>query len=241
VGGMLLRLDDNTLLDASEQASGVARPWRELIVLAAACDTTVADLARLPVGERDRLLLELRARTFGDRLDCETSCPSCGAHLELALSAAELCESAAHPAAADFEVLVDGERLTQRLPDSSDIAASAQAPDRASAILFERCIERRQPDGAHPLGEGARDSIAARLADLDPMADVQLQLRCPVCDHAWDASFDPAGFLLREIDTYAAGLLDDVHLLGRAYGWREADILAMSPLRRRQYRERVLE
>jgi hypothetical protein len=238
---MLLRLDDSTLLDASERASGVARPWRELIVLAAACDTPVADLARLPIGQRDRLLLELRARIFGDRLDCETLCPSCGAHLELALSAAELCAPTAPASATDFEILVEGHQLTLRLPDSSDIAASATAPDRASAVLLERCIARPHADAASPLGPGARDAIAARLAALDPMADVQLDLRCPACDHTWDAAFDPAGFLLREIDAYAAGLLDDVHLLGRAYGWAEADILAMSPLRRRQYRDRVLE
>ena len=240
MNGMLLRLDDSALLDVSERASGVARPWRELIVLAAACGTPVADLATLPIGQRDRLLLELRARTFGDRLDCEASCPACGAHLELALSAAELCEPAAPAPATDFDVLVDGERITVRLPDSTDIAASAQEPDRAGAMLFDRCIAREQPDGAQPLGPWAREALAARLAALDPMADLQLDLRCPACDHTWQASFDPAGFLLREIEAYAAGLLDDVHLLGRAYGWRETDILAMSPMRRHQYRERVL-
>jgi hypothetical protein len=234
-------LDDAALLDASERASGVARPWRELVVLAAACGVPVEDLARLPIGHRDRLLLELRARTFGDRLDCEASCPSCGIHLELSLSAAELCGSAPLMAPEDFQVIVNGEQLTLRLPDSSDGAASAPAADGAEAVVLERCVLRPHGDNAQPLGPDAREAIAARMAALDPFADVQLDLQCPACGHAWASPFDPAAYLLREIDAYAARLLDEVHVLGQAYGWREADILALSAPRRRQYLERVLQ
>ena len=36
-------------------------------------------------------------------------------------------------------------------------------------------------------------------------------------------------------------LFDEVHALASCYGWREADILAMSGERRRQYLQRVMQ
>ena len=41
------------------------------------------------------------------------------------------------------------------------------------------------------------------------------------------------------MDARAQRLLMEVHLLARAYGWREADILGMSPARRNAYLQRV--
>ena len=42
-----------------------------------------------------------------------------------------------------------------------------------------------------------------------------------------------------ELATQAKRLLREVHFLARAYGWREADILAMSARRRQAYLEMV--
>ena len=45
-------------------------------------DWSYAELARLPIGRRDGLLLELRAATFGPRLTFVVACPRCGERLE---------------------------------------------------------------------------------------------------------------------------------------------------------------
>ena len=42
-----------------------------------------------------------------------------------------------------------------------------------------------------------------------------------------------ARFLLRRLDGQAGQLLREVHVLARAYGWREPDVLALTPRRRR--------
>src|SRR5215212_4725652 len=84
---------DATLLDVWDDTCALERPWRELAVLAAACGESPARLATLSIGERDRLLLAARARTFGRRMDCETSCAWCNARLELSLDAVELSVS----------------------------------------------------------------------------------------------------------------------------------------------------
>jgi hypothetical protein len=46
-------------------------------------------------------------------------------------------------------------------------------------------------------------------------------------------------FFWNEINTWAYRMLRDVHALATAYGWREADIVAMSPWRRQVYLDMV--
>jgi hypothetical protein len=48
-----------------------------------------------------------------------------------------------------------------------------------------------------------------------------------------------AAFVWEEIEACAARLLDDVHVLARAYGWSERAILALPEMRRAAYLERV--
>jgi hypothetical protein len=52
--------------------------------------------------------------------------------------------------------------------------------------------------------------------------------------------FDIVSFLWTEIAAEAKRLLREVHILASAYGWREADIFSLSPLRRQFYLEAVL-
>ena len=50
---------------------------------------------------------------------------------------------------------------------------------------------------------------------------------------------DPVAFLWAELDGWARRLAGEVHLLAAVYGWGEAEILAMSPPRRRLYLDGV--
>ena len=47
--------------------------------------------------------------------------------------------------------------------------------------------------------------------------------------------FDIVSFFWAEIDAWARRVLREVNVLARAYGWRESDILALSPVRRQIY------
>ena len=64
-------------------------------------------------------------------------------------------------------------------------------------------------------------------------------LNCPTCGNQWQLFFDIAAFLWLKIEMQARRLLREVHTLARAYGWREADILALSPWRRQAYLEMI--
>jgi hypothetical protein len=73
------------------------------------------------------------------------------------------------------------------------------------------------------------------MAELDPLADVQLALTCPECEAEELVTLDIARFFWNEVDAWAGGVLQQVHALAMAYHWRQDDILALSPRRRQIY------
>ena len=109
--------------------------------------------------------------------------------------------------------------------------------------LLERCLLAVRYQGTEQaidqLPTDVEQAVGARMAQADPQADVQLALSCPGCRHHWQAPFDIVSFFWNELHAWACRILRDVHTLASAYGWREADILAMSSWRRQVYLEMV--
>jgi len=225
-------LDDSRLFDTWDRAAALARPWRELSLLESASGIPLDELAHLTIGERDRLLLALRIGTFGNRLECETRCPSCDARLELAFDASSLMTPLQRVDEGDLEITVDDSVIRFRLPDSHDVAAALAGDDLATRVAT------MTPECSTSV---VRTRIAERIAELDPQADVSLDLGCGACGHRWQSMFDPAAFLFREVAAYVARLTTEVHLLARAYAWSEASILAMGATRRRRYLDLVMQ
>jgi hypothetical protein len=235
------------LLAVWESASARSAAERALSLIATAEPRTpVEELARLSVGQRDVRLFELRAATFGERLEIVGRCPECGSPFELEAQVCELLvdgrRDSAAPGEIDGEVEAEGLRVTFRLPDSIDLAVAARgaSPPR---VLFERCVVEASRDGAPvavaELPPAVVQAVGERMRALDPQAEVELALTCPSCGHRWSELFDIASYFWTEIEAMAVRLLQDVHVLARAYAWSEADILAMTPRRRRFYLDMV--
>src|SRR4051794_16249982 len=108
---------------------GQAQPplLKALALLAAAApDTPPEALARLPIGRRDALLLELRAAMFGPRLTGVTACCACHAPLDLTFDVADI---RVEPEGEPDELLsihTEGHEVAFRLPDSLDLLAISQ-------------------------------------------------------------------------------------------------------------------
>jgi hypothetical protein len=215
------------LLDRALTLLGAADPGR-----------TRAELAALGIGERDRLLLDLRERTFGPTLDCVAACGACGGSVEFRFSVAEARLPFA-PRAATFSVESDGASRCFRLPTSADLAAVAGRTDREAAAraLLGRCLV--EPGPGDRLTPDLARRAAERMSQLDPQAEVRLDLSCPSCGHRWEAVFDVAAWLWKELDARARRLLGEVHSLARAYGWTEAEILSLGEARRQAYLELI--
>lgn len=224
------------LLDAWEDASALAPPAAALRLLAAACPHVPPDaLATLPIGRRNQLLLHLRGVLFGDDMALVATCPACGERLETGVALAALCAAPTVDGTV-HEVVVDARRFRFRPPGTADLDGLPAAPAAAARALLARCLMDADTD-ATTLSDRDVDAIAAAMAAADPLADPQLGLCCPACGHGWDAGLDVAASLLQEIHAWAQRTLGEVDALARSYGWREPDILALSPARRRLYLE----
>lgn len=232
------------LLSLVERWEGEPPARRALALLALAGELPPDDLAELPVGRRDAELLRLRERLFGPRVVGTAACPACGERVELDFAVGEV-RVADPPPVRPVAVEVDGFSLLARLPTGGDLAEAAGAPGVGGArrALLERCVvevhEHGEPRAAAELPDAVVRALGAGLAEADPQAEVRLALACPACEHRWEALFDIAAYLWSELEAWAERTLREVHALALAYGWREADVLALSPARRRRYLEMV--
>ena len=77
------------------------------------------------------------------------------------------------------------------------------------------------------------------MAEADPLSEVQITLNCLECGHRLTMLLDILSYLWEELREQVKRLLNQVYILARYYGWREADILTMSPWRRQYYLEMV--
>lgn len=203
-------------------------------------------LTHLPVGRRDSLIIQLRQRMLGDGMPVTVQCPMCQERLEFDTSATELLSCCpAEDADTVAELEVDGYRVRARPLDSVDLTTLPQGLSRAAARahLIGRVVEAAWHEDAAvapaDLPDAVVAALASRLVEIDPVADLSFALMCPACGHAWSASFDITVYFWRELSAMARAMLEDVHLLATAYGWREDDVLKMSAARRAFYLSRI--
>jgi hypothetical protein len=223
------------LIEAWDAGVGQHPVDRALTIASCYTDLDRRQLAELSIGERDALLLEIRRLVAGDRLSGVCRCDACGEGNEFELDAAALPRPAAPP---DRVVTTTvGERsLRARLPNSFDLAAVIDESDEGEAtrIIVKRCLI----DDA-PLDDEVVDAVDRAMEAAEGVAAVAVNFACSACGAANRAPLDIAGFLWIELAERIARVVEDVDILASAYGWSEADILAMSERRRALYVERV--
>jgi len=212
-------------------------------------------LAGLSIGQRDSYLLALHEHWFGPGLTGVTTCPQCQAPVELGFSVSDIRVTQppettvpSQPSRA-ISMRAEGYAVQLRLPTSLDLMSMGrdmEAAEGAGEQLLRRCLlsaVRESRDGEVVPVDVAQlpamliDAIAGEVNAADPQADTRLGLSCPACAHSWHAAFDIVTYLVTEVHAWARRQLSEIHDLARAYGWSEAEILAMTPTRRRAYLE----
>jgi len=244
---MMHPLTARRALDAWERGQRSDSQGRALALLSAVLpEMSREQLARLPVGQRDALLMRLRERTYGTQIKGFALCPKCGVRLEFGLDLQNyaVTKSLEHKIPPE-ELVVDGYEIRFRVPDSIDLAYIAQFPDVGTArlVLLGRCLLAAHKDGhpvaAHELPEPVIEKLGDRMEELDPLSYLSLSIECARCHHQWLSLMDIGTIFWQEVARSAERLLGDVHTLAISYGWSEAEILAMSEARRRFYLEQI--
>ena len=97
---------------------------------------------------------------------------------------------------------------------------------------MERCLV---DDGGVPLSPQDRSDVTDAMDLLAPQVDLELDLTCPECAHAFVVPFDTTVFFLDEMRSSGSRLLREAHLLAFYYHWSEAEILSLRRDRRQAY------
>ncbi|HTB89307.1 MAG TPA: hypothetical protein VK743_15200 [Steroidobacteraceae bacterium] len=206
-----------------------------LLALGAALpETSASEIADWTLGRRNHALLELRCACFGSQLNAWTSCSKCAEKLEFELDAAALAQNREGSAGDGLPLIVEGQSF--RLPTSRDLARliDEMDGDAAERQLAAACRVDTQSAALPDL-----DEIGRRMSLADPMAEIVIELACPLCGRQNTPVLDIATFLWGEIEARAKRLLREVHTLASAYGWTEREVLSLSEQRRTAYLDMV--
>lgn len=210
----------------------------------------------LTLGDREAMLLHLRRGALGEQMQALLICPGCGEQLDVDLRASDLLlpPYAEQPWWHEAMVEAGGRpcRMRFRLPTGADqelaaarLAGDAEGAETAVALLVGRCVDAADDGagGAPPEGweAAARAALPALMAALDPQAEIELAMGCPLCGHSFSSLFDTAGFLFAELAERAPQLYREIHLLAFHYHWAERAILGLTARKRRRYLELLAE
>lgn len=233
-------LSSSLLLDLWEATLGEPPDVAALRLLSAAHPELGLDgVAALPIGRRDAALLEIWEQSFGGRLIGTSRCQECGENAEITFDVDQI--RIQPPDSPDLSIVVGDRVVAFRLPTTSDLLAarSLTTVDEVRRALIQSCVLPSDGELAAPaiadLSEDSIERVEAAMAAADPQADIQLNLECPACRSPSSISFDIVTFLLGDIDAWARRTLHEVALLASSFGWRESDVLALSPHRRQYY------
>ena len=231
-------------------AEGVLAVWERghgkqpvhyaLDLYAAACpDEKREALALHSIGKRDRALLGLREATLGTAMQSVVACPQCGETMELIFNTNDFHLDRDLPpcSSGELAVSIGGYELQLRAPNSLDVTVAMESSELAEKILFNRCLVLAKHDGkpVRDIPEEIAETMASRLAEIDPGSDIRLNIACASCGRTASVLFDIAAYFWSEIEWWAKRLLGEVHELASAYGWSEREILSLSPARRESY------
>jgi len=241
----MAELSTDALLSAWERGRAESEfIGRSLALLEAASpDGAPVSVAELSIGARDSLLLRLQERLFGGHINALANCGGCGERVELSFDLSDVRTPLPPETNGALIVTREQYQVEFRLPNSRDLLALSgpKEIEEKRMRLLERIVIRADSSGrsigARELPEELISAMESEMLAADPQAEVILKLRCQSCGHEWGALFDAGSFLWKEVEAWAIRLLHEVHLLARAYGWRESDILAMTAWRRHAYLE----
>jgi hypothetical protein len=193
---------------------------------------------RLLVGDRDFLVLQLRRITLGEHVNAVVVCPACGKNMDMDFKIDDVPVERRRQTAATYMRTVEqgsgpARTVQFRLPTGADQeAVLGLVVDEAVETLLDRCLVDA---GGEPLSPKQRQTVIEAMDDLAPQLDLEFDLTCPECSHAFITPFDMTAFFFREMRANSTQLLREVHYLALYYHWSEAEILGLTRTRRRTY------
>jgi hypothetical protein len=205
------------------------------------------EIAKLSIGVRDARLFHLREWMFGSSFSNTIGCPKCTKQMEWEMRMEDLnmLSQYSGETMGEYNMESGNYSIRFRLPNSLDISEvlPANASQSGSETLLQKCIlEIKQKSGrqqVRKLPVKLMNDLSAMMEELDPVADIRMNITCPNCAFLWEARFDIMSYLWEEIENWAQRILRDVVLLAKNFGWSEKEILNLDAARRQRYVEMI--
>ena len=197
-------------------------------------DATPARVRALCVDDRRFLMARLDALLGVGGAWITGACGGCGEPFDVYVDPADV---PVKPAGAGYPfVLVPTSRGERefRVPTGEDQDAAA-GTDPAEAL--SRLAARLSGDESSAWSDEDLAAIDAAVEEVSPRVAACVSTTCPECGARAELPLDHYRVLARD----AVAVFEDVHTLASAYGWGEADILALPQARRRVYLDLVEE
>jgi hypothetical protein len=193
---------------------------------------------RLASGARAWLLIRAALLFGGPREWFQTVCGGCGRPFDFQ---ARPEAAPRKPAGTAFPVVEVPTSLGPRrfeVPNGAHEEAVARRPGDPRRVLAGLCgLAEDAEDEAARLTEPDLDRIEALLDDAAPDVADSVATACPECGWQGEVQIDPLGWAFPRPDS----LLTDTHRIASAYGWSEAEILALPRARRRRYADLIAQ
>jgi hypothetical protein len=237
-------LTSDELLEIWEAGRYATPTVRSILLLSAVFPEERENLAIVPLGALNALLIRVRAWLFGPTFNCLANCPECNSLVETSLSVTDLLShqtESPQNLPSVYSLTIKQQTLEFRLPTASDLLAATQGECRSIERLAARLVCGRKATEAadvdYKLDDDVIAAIEKHVLELDPLSQIRVGLTCPNCRRGWSEVLQVISFLWAEIDTLMKRLLADVARLASRFGWSEREILALAPERRRSYLE----
>ena len=177
--------------------------WRQALLLldVAFPELSWDDLLKASIGQRDSLLLAVREQIFGLEMLAVVDCPKCQHTLDLNFLTRDIKVEPMTQDIQQFSTQFDEYEMLFRLPNSLDMGALNSMNGRQTqSQLLMNCVERVEKSGdaigLDELPETAVNHLLQKMSEVDPQAEVLLNVACPDCEHEWTALFDIFSFFM---------------------------------------------
>lgn len=200
----------------------------------------------LTIGDREALLLHLRRLTLGDSLQCLAICPSCKEKMDLDLKINDMLQPPYPHVQQSHEISINGDdksyHVNFRLPNGGDQEEAASLattdPNAGEHLILRRCVKHVMSENDELVDEipaTVATQLPAIMSELDPQAELTLNLSCPFCGKKFSKIFDTAAYLFQELHNKSRHLYKEAHLLAYYYHWSEAEIMGITSVKRQLY------
>ena len=203
-------------------------------------EAAVEQFQQLTVGQCNaRLLALMRDIEQNESISLEQPCPACNQLMAVDLTYEELLQRH-EDEVVEGVYQCDSYHILYRHARLGDMAqaAVARTSEAAKRQMVQSCLEifkDKKPVAVAEVAEGVIAQVAEHMEQQDPLALIEIGLKCADCAHEWTRLFVPYKVLWPKVDQMAKHLLTEIAKLTRNYGWTEEYILGMSAAKREFY------